>query len=286
MNKREDKAPFYIKNGRAMVSLGPLNTIKYCTYSCSFCYVQDGFSKYKNMSVHDICNFLVENQQDFEIIYISGDTDSFAPPRTSQGLELLTHISEKIDKDVLFTTRMVFSDEEMEKIINVKDKLMKKGKDLFACISITSPIGERSIEPIPIKTIEERIKQLASFKDNNIFSILAMRPFLPIYKMEQYKELILKVYEKVDCVLGERWYFHQDDIIYKRVMEGKKINSGNIVLEEMDFDNNFDLWNLWYDEQLETEIKELCNQLGVPFYMRSVPAIEYLKSYSKSYGIS
>lgn len=286
MDKREDKNPFYVKNGRAMVSLGPLNKIKYCTYSCAFCYVQDGFLKYKNMCVNDICNFLQENQQNFKIIYISGDTDSFAPPRTSQGLELLSCISERIDKDILFTTRMVFSDEEMKEIISVKDKMMKKGKDLFACISITSPIGERSIEPIPIKTIEERIKQLALFKDNNIFSILAMRPFLPIYSLDQYKELILKAYEKVDCILGERWFFHQDDIIYKRVMEGKEINSGNIILTEMDFDENFDTWNLWYDEQLENAIKELCNQLGVPFYMRSAPAIEYLKGYSKCDGIS
>lgn len=281
MENREDKSPFYIKNNRAMVSLGPLNTTKYCTYSCAFCYVQNGFLKYKKMCVADICNFLEENQERFNIIYISGDTDSFAPPRTSQGLELLSCISDKVDKDVLFTTRMVFSKEEMGKIIEVNDKLKKKGNSLFACISITSPIEERSIEPIPIRTVEERIEQLALFKNNNIFSILAMRPFLPIYSMEQYKELVLKVNGKVDCILGERWYFHENDVIYKRVMNGKEIDKGNIILTEMDFDDNSRMWNQWYDEELEREIGGICAQLSIPFFMRSTPAIDKLKGIRK-----
>lgn len=42
----EDKNWFYIKNGRAMVSLGSLNQYKTCPYSCAFCYVQDGFIPY------------------------------------------------------------------------------------------------------------------------------------------------------------------------------------------------------------------------------------------------
>lgn len=277
MGNREDKTPFYINSERAMVSLGPLGEKKYCTYSCAFCYVQDGFWKYKSMCVKDICSFLVENREKYEIIYISGDTDSFAPPRTNQGLELLSCICDNIDKDVLFTTRTVFSDDDMDMIIHAKQQLENKGKDLFACISITSPIEERSIEPMPIKTIEERIEQLALFKKSGIYSILAMRPFLPIYTIEQYRELVLKVNGKVDCILGERWYFHQDDIIFNRVMQGRKIEKGNVDLTKMDFDDNLSDWNLWYDKELEKDIQELCGQLTIPFYMRSSPAVKYLK---------
>lgn len=277
MGNREDKNPFYINNERAMISLGPLNAEKYCTYSCAFCYVQDGFMKYKSMCTKNICDFLVINQQKYKIIYISGDTDSFAPPRTNQGLELLSRICNQLDKDVLFTTRMVFSSSEMDMILNAKQKLEEKGKNLFACISITSPIEERSIEPIPIKTIDERVAQLALFKSNGIYSILAMRPFLPIYTIEQYKELVLKVNGKVDCILGERWFFHQDDIIFNRVMQGRAVEKGNVTLTKMDFDDNLRDWNLWYDEELEKEIKKICDELTIPFYMRSSPAIKYLK---------
>lgn len=277
MGDRENKNPFYINGERAMISLGPLNAEKYCTYSCAFCYVQDGFMKYKSMCVKNICDFLIENKQKYEIIYISGDTDSFAPPRTNQGLELLYCICDKLDKDVLFTTRMVFSNSEMEMILDANEKLEKKGKNLFACISITSPIEERSIEPVPIRTIEERVGQLAIFKNSGIYSILAMRPFLPIYTIEQYRKLVLKVYGKVDCILGERWFFHQDDIIFNRVMQGRTVENGNITLTKMDFDDNLSDWNLWYDEELEKEIRELCNQLTIPFYMRSILAVKYLK---------
>ena len=277
MGERGDKNPFYINSERAMVSLGPLNEKKYCTYSCAFCYVQDGFLKYKSMCVKDICDFLVANQEKYEIIYISGDTDSFAPPRTNQGLELLSCICDRMNKDVLFTTRMVFSSSQMDVILSANQKLKKKGKNLFACISITCPIEERSIEPIPIKTIDERVGQLALFKSSGIYSILAMRPFLPIYTLEQYRELVLKVNGKVDCILGEHWFFHQDDIIFSRVMQGRTVEKGNITSSKMDFDDNVSDWNLWYDEELEKDIQELCNQLSIPFYMRSAPAVKYLK---------
>lgn len=45
----------------------------------------------------------------------------------------------------------------------------------------------------------------------------------------------------------------------------------------MDFDDNPSDWHSWYDEELEQEIQELCNQLLIPFHMRSCPAIKYLK---------
>lgn len=278
MNGREEKNPFYVKNDRAMVSLGPLSSNKYCSYSCAFCYVQDGFLKYKKMCIKDICTYLVENKDKFSIIYVSGDTDSFAAPRTEEGIELLTAISEKLNKDVLFTTRMVFSEYDMKGIVRVNDILKNKNKNLYACISITSPNEERSIEPNPINTVDDRIKQLNLFKTNDIFSILAMRPFLPIYSIEQYKNLVLKVLGKVDCILGERWYFHENDIIYNRVMQGRKIDKGNVILTEMDFDDNTCIWSSWYDDKLENEIEELCKQLEIPFYMRSAPAIKYLKN--------
>ena len=69
-----------------MVSLGALNGQKNCPYSCAFCYMQDGFGKYPSVEISDIINFLAANKNKFNIIYISGDTDSFAPPRTEQGL--------------------------------------------------------------------------------------------------------------------------------------------------------------------------------------------------------
>lgn len=278
MSYRKDENPFYVDKGRAMVSLGPLNEKKYCAYSCAFCYVQSGFWKYEKMSIEGICDFLKINEDKFKIIYISGDTDSFAPPRTLKGIELLTRIAQEFNKDLLFTTRAVFGNEEIDKIQKV-DKLLKgKNQNLFACVSISSPCGDINIEPFPISSIQERINQLDLFKKLGIFSILAMRPFLPLYTYEEYVSLINRVKGRVDCILGERWYYHENDIIYSRVMGDQKISRGEITLEKMDFDDNESEWNIWYDEYLEMRIMQYCNECNIPFYMRSSPAIDYLKT--------
>lgn len=272
------KKPFYIDMGRAMISLGPLYEKKYCSYSCAFCYVQNGFWRYEKMSIDDICAYLRENEDQFDIIYISGDTDSFAPPRTKMGVDLLIEISKQFNKDILFTTRMVFDTGEFERIKEVNQLLKSKGKSLFGCISISSPIEERRIEPLPIPSKADRLNQLQKFKKQNIFSVLAMRPFLPIYTYKDYVDLIDETKGKVDCILGERWFFHDNDIIYNRVMAGQEIKKGKIVSEKMDFDNNQDEWKVWYDAKMEENISNYCAKLEIPFFMRSSPAIYYLKN--------
>ena len=67
-----------------MISLGPLTKFKYCPYNCAFCYVKSGFNKYPNFNINEIISYLKSNRKKYNIIYISGDTDSFAPPRKRQ----------------------------------------------------------------------------------------------------------------------------------------------------------------------------------------------------------
>ena len=68
------------------------------------------------MEIPEIVEYLKEHRNEYNIVYISGDTDSFAPPRTSEGLTLLQSIAENIDTDIQFTTRTTFSEEQLEKL--------------------------------------------------------------------------------------------------------------------------------------------------------------------------
>jgi DNA repair photolyase len=68
------------------------------------------------MEIADIVKYLKKHENEYDIVYISGDTDSFAPPRTSKGLALLQSIAENLDTDITFTTKAVFSEEHIEKI--------------------------------------------------------------------------------------------------------------------------------------------------------------------------
>ena len=94
-------------SSRAMVSLGPLNPRRYCTYRCPFCYVNGEFDRYANLGPEGVLVWLEDRRDQFNIVYVSGDTDSFAPPRTDEGLALLSQLT-SLDVDILFTTRYAF----------------------------------------------------------------------------------------------------------------------------------------------------------------------------------
>ena len=81
---RTSNNPFFIRKGeRIMISLGPLSPKQHCPYRCAFCYVQDDFDSYASFDIDTIITYLKENADKYNIIYVSGDTDSFAPPRLS-----------------------------------------------------------------------------------------------------------------------------------------------------------------------------------------------------------
>src|SRR5205809_334951 len=107
--------PFDLRSGRAMVSLGPLSPKKYCTFSCPFCYVQSDFLSYASLSISEIVRWLRTQRNQFDIVYVSGDTDSFAPPRTDQGIDLLWAITQ-FDVDILFTTRALLSSQQLSEL--------------------------------------------------------------------------------------------------------------------------------------------------------------------------
>src|SRR6266851_8645144 len=122
IKQRPPSSPFDVSDNRAMVSLGPLSPKKYCTYSCPFCYVQSDFLSYTSMDISEIVDWLKTCQRPFDIIYVSGDTDSFAPPRTDGGIELLEALCE-FGVDLLFTTRAVFGPKHLNKLYQIREHL-------------------------------------------------------------------------------------------------------------------------------------------------------------------
>lgn len=268
--------PFDLRDGRAMVSLGPLSGKKYCTYSCPFCYVHSDFLSYATLTIESILDWLNNNKNYFNIIYISGDTDSFAPPRTSLGLELLEMVTQ-FGVDVLFTTRAVFNANELKRLENIKTNIERNGKKLFGCVSIAQ-INHNYLEPKPIPSVDERINQLEIFKNIGIISILAMRPFLPVVPIEDYLKLIEKVNNKVFAILGEVWYTDTLGILEKGVFQGKTVNNLTYHPHEMDFDDNVAIWKVWKGENIQIEVSKKCSELNIPFFMRSKPALDWINN--------
>jgi DNA repair photolyase len=271
-----DKQLFDIRNRRAMVSLGPLSPKRFCTYACAFCYVHADFGSYPSLPVEKIVEYLSERAGEFDIVYVSGDTDSFSPPRTEMGLELIDALA-SLGTDVLFTTRAPLDETHLDRLASTNQRLKDQGKILFGCVSISRLRSAPHIEPKPVPTPERRLEVLRGLHERGIVSILAMRPFLPVIPASEYIELAALAKPFVDVILGEVWYADAAGLLEKQVLGTASVPG--VVFEEhkMDFDNNDAIWKVWEGTDVRVSVETFCTNANIPFFMRSGPAIEYIR---------
>jgi len=280
--QRNKDNPFYLENRRAMISLGPLSSNAYCTFHCAFCYVQDRFISYASLSDDEIITFLKDNRQEYDIIYVSGDTDSFAPPRTDRALGLLYRIVKEINCDLLFTTRTTFTDSNYEKIKPIVETQKKNNKMLYACVSITRFSEDYAyLEPNPIPSPIKRIDVLKKLKELCVTTVLAIRPFLPNVNVNDYLTIIDNAKLYIDIVLGESFYFVRGDKIEKRIFPNgiqPEYEIDIINNQKMLFDNNNADWSIWKATEYSRQVEAKCKEYNIIFAMHSDEAIEkYLK---------
>ncbi|MBV9068501.1 MAG: radical SAM protein [Acidobacteria bacterium] len=249
---------------------------KYCTYSCPFCYVNADFLSYASMTIDEIVSWLSTVEAPFDIIYVSGDTDSFAPPRADQGIALLNALSQ-FDRDILFTTRAVLSDKQLAQLATLCADLKGKGKLLIGCVSVAQ-LTHPHLEPPPVPDALLRLRQLHAFHAAGLASILAMRPFLPIVANSEYFDIVDKAVGGADIVLGEVWYADQAGVLERGVFRGDTPPGIEFSQHTMDFDANDALWKVYEPTDVIAAVAEYCGRQGLPFFMRSRPAIDWLRA--------
>jgi DNA repair photolyase len=273
----QDNQWFDIRNGRAMVSLGPLSPKRFCTYACAFCYVHVDFGSYPSLQVGQIRDYLDSRAGDFDIVYVSGDTDSLTPPRTDMGIELIEALA-GLGKDVLFTTRAPLEENHLDRLSAINRRLREKGNILFGCVSISRLHSAPHLEPKPVPSPERRLEVLRGLHERGIVSVLAMRPFLPIIPVSEYVELARLATPFVDVILGEAWYADKGGVLERQVF-GPAGSTGVVFEEhEMDFDSNDAIWKVWQGEDVRVGVEAYCMSAKIPFFMRSRPAIEYVRA--------
>lgn len=273
----QDNQWYDIRGGRAMVSLGPLSPKRFCTYACAFCYVHVDFGSYPSLPVDQIRDYLRRRASEFDVVYVSGDTDSLAPPRTATGLDLIDAVA-TLDKDVLFTTRAPLDASHLDRLAATGQTLRESGHILFGCVSISRLHSAPHLEPKPVPSPKTRLKVLKGLHERNIVSVLAMRPFLPVIPVSEYVELAKLARPYVDVILGEVWYADKGGVLEQQVCGTD--GSAGLVFEEhkMDFDSNDATWRVWNGEEVRAAVEAYCLSANVPFFMRSRPAIEHFRA--------
>lgn len=154
--------------------------------------------------------------------------------------------------------------------------MKSKNNKLIASISISRLYSADYIEPYPIPTPKQRIEMLRKLKEIGLFTILATRPFLPIISPNEYIRIIEKAKDYVDAVLGETWY--ADDNLIKDVCKDFDLQQIDFVQKNMDFDNNDKVWKCYEAKEIVEKVSKYCSNNGIKFYMRSNPAIEYIRN--------
>jgi hypothetical protein len=242
--------------------------------------VHTDFTRYQNLEVAEIVDLLARRREEFDIVYVSGDTDSFARPRTERGIDLLRGLSD-LKCDVLFTTRASLKSDAISHIGEVSTKIRKNGNLLFGCISISQLRSAPHVEPKPVPTAEERIGVLRELNEAGLVSVLAVRPFLPIVPPAEYCEIVELCKDFSDLVLGEVWYCDKGGILEDLVLgKGNRLRE-DFVEKTMDFDSNKKVWKVYLGSETEARVRQLCDKLALPFFMRSRPAIEHIR---RKYG--
>jgi len=259
-----------------MVSLGPLNSTAYCPIKCPFCYVQGPFPRYSAESVDGVLKWLRERASEFDIIYVSGDTDSFARPRTRQGLDLLTALA-AIDCDVLFTTRHVFDQDARAVLESLSRSFADRGRLLIGCASICQ-LTHPALEPRPIPSPAARFEQLAWYKSVGISSVLTIRPFIRTVAPTEYVEIARLGLGGCDVVLGGDLYLDEGGVIADKIERALGVPlPPSDDLMPLDFTEDDHKWGISHAEHAERLVSDFCQEADIPFFMRSGPLVDFLR---------
>jgi DNA repair photolyase len=259
-----------------MLSLGPLSPKKYCTFSCPFCYVGGDFLTYASMTTDDILGWVEQVQDPFDIVYVSCDTDSFAAPRQAAAIDLLERLA-ALGVDLLFTTRALLSDETIDRLAAVASRLRDIDRMLIACISLAQ-LTVPHLEPKPIPPPDSRIAQLARLRAVGLRTVLALRPFLPNVPLTDYVELVNRSVSGAEVVLGGVWYYDAAGTLEGAVLrDADQRRELPHVSRAMDFDTNTATWNVFEGKQVEEAVQRACEMHGLPMFMRSAPAVQWLR---------
>jgi len=271
---------FYIGRRRAMVSLGPVGR-RQCSFRCAFCYLNADFPRYASLNNDEIVQWLYERRSEYDIVYVSGDTDSFAAPRASRAVELLHRLLD-LDVDVLFTTRALIDLDERRSLERAASLYQDRRRLLIGCVSI-SQCNYPMLEPAPIPSVDARLRMMGWMQESGVTTALTIRPLIPMISSDEYVELASLGSAVSSVIIGGDWYTDIEGRIMASTVKALRIgvpdplpaNSYGPLYFSTDKNGG---WVTHSHPSAQAALHELSGQLGYRFFMGSEPAVAYLRT--------
>ena len=265
-------------NGKITISLGGR-----CTLGCRHCYTNTcGFVpqpiKSPVEAFEELQRYSNVVSGRISVICISGDIDCFLNP--NNGITLLELVIENFKEEtIMFTTRLVLSNSNIDRIKRLWRICSSRQQLLIPCISLITFTFPNDVEnPSCVPTSIDRLIFLKKLASVGMICFLTLRPTFPfsIVSLEEIRQILEYIGSFTAAVLGEVFLLDENSEIETKLSIDKSI-ADTIESSRMTFIDQPAVWHKIYLRREHDEIKKLCHEYGLPYFLRSVSAVNYIK---------
>ena len=261
------------KRGKVTISLGGV-----CSLGCKHCYVNSkDFEHQPGRDVDQVVQH-VRGMQGVKCICVSGDIDPLLAPE--ENLSLLRQLAHDFTPvPVMFTTRLVPSEETYAEIRTLALRCLRRRQFLIPCVSLVTASYPNTIElPDKIPASSLRIEFVRRLASDNMPCFVALRPTFPftIVGPNEIDCLIEALPRETAAVLGEVFLLDRSRQIPRRI-GWDHFEDRVVVSEELTFIQQPAIWDKCFLSREVEYTRSVCNAHRLPYFLRSMSALEYLR---------
>ena len=242
-----------------------------CQFGCKHCYTY-GIPRNAIRSSNEIVSSIQGKQ--FDVIYVSQKTDNFYYPL--KGISLCNQLFSTYDTNLFIITRNVFTADELEQLVLLKNRMNESGKRLFIAISINALESYHVCENVDkVPTPSARINFIIQLAEKNFLPILMLRPVFPneVIPVTECTQIIEQVSRYVSCVVSSELGVNEE--VLDRL--GMKESDFKYTENQEYLQGAISCHVKFVDVPEELIIIERkCNAVSVPFFSHSMPALNYV----------
>ena len=180
----------------------------------------------------------------------------------------------------------MFTEKEREALYDIATEFRDRKRLLVPCVSLAQ-LTHPQLEPHPIPTTQERIEQIQRLHMMGLSTILTIRPFLPYVAASEYAQLVSEAEGQCSVVLGGDWYTDEDgtiDLLTRQSLGSHKslLDPKAQQISPLDSALDDEPWMINSHPRAITAVASEAQRWNLPFFMRSGPAIDYLRSHDIS----
>lgn len=245
-----------------------------CPYQCRHCFSFEVEQHVPPRTAETITDSL--QNLDFDVVYVSQKRENFVNPE--EGIKLCEMIFDRYSCNIVVITRNVLDAVQQERLLKLHRRMRECGKYLFLGISVVGLKSAGFTENLSLfPTPDERIRFSKEMYHRGIPTMLLIRPLFPesIIPSDEWKNIVDQAAGNISCILSgalmvnpailKRLGLQESDLQYLDGGESEYLDGA--IASSMKF----------VDVRSEMrQLKEYCQNKGVPFFEHSLPAINYL----------